>query len=271
MNALFALALVAAAASVGEASEGALPEASVVAASHEVTLSAEATRWRSEVLISPMATGEQRLLRFAQPLPASSVVQTVPEGGEPQRLGDGRIRGVVVRSTDLKQAVWRRGGRVWPIRLRVEQPALGASSDVRLDAPLVAGNAVQRVGIESTDGRRFAPAPELALERHIGFLTAGDVDRQARADCDRALSGRWSPPKTDHIYLRASPLLREHGFAGTLEVAPAQRAGLALAAGGVFTGLLLLALFLYRRLGRSAELERAEAILEKEWGGLGSS
>lgn len=72
----------------------------------------------------------------------------------------------------------------------------------------------------------------------------------------------------ERLYLRVGPALVETGLRGELERAPAQRAGVGMAAALAFGLLLGVGGLVYRRAARQAELDRVEAILEEDYRGL---
>jgi hypothetical protein len=244
-------------------------DALIATAGHQAELLRDEVLWRSTFVVDTrtMPLDEHLRVRFAYPLAPDALVSV--EDGALERDGSGRPVAVVFRRAALSPPAYRARGSVRTLSLGVTQPIDGRG-DVVLRPPFALGKAVQRVTLSSPEGLTFRVSDALPIERRIGSTVGADVDRDARRATDRTLGDADGRLGAERLYLRASPALVDAGgVRGELLLAPAKRRGLALAVGAAFAALLALGSALYRRFARAAELERAEAILEAEWGGLG--
>lgn len=238
-----------------------------LAAAHDADIVRDRVAWTSTYVFAADDLPAELTLGLLWPLPTEATVEA-PPGATLLRDDDGRVTALVVtRDPLLHGRADRRSVRT--LELRVVEPLRGLGS-VTLHPPLALTPHVQRVTLDSTDAVRFLPAGALAAERRIGFTSLGDVSSDGRRRAEALLERAPGHLGAERVFLRAdAQLVAAGGLAGHLEIAPAKRRSLGLAVAGVFALLCFAGVSLYRRFTGAAELERAEAILEAEYRGLG--
>lgn len=220
----------------------AIAAASVLGAQHDGAVVGDEIVWRSRMAIDG---GGEVPLRVT--LPAHVAVDVVASD-----------------ATVLRDAAGRAVGLRVPAGYRIVELATRQRADVdALHPPLVA--TTERVALGA--GARFTPAPDLGIEARIGRYAAHDVGARDDAHLERTL-GRPAR-RGDSLPILLGPdtsaSLRARGLVGDLVVGDAHKAplaaGLALVAACVAAALALVV----RALGRRAALERADAVIEREW------
>jgi hypothetical protein len=133
----------------------------------------------------------------------------------------------------------------------------------------VAGSAPNVITLSGPEGRRFEPAADLALVRHVGFLATDDVDADARRACARLTGARTLPLDAEPIYLLGTSRIVGHVHGRVATQDERNRPGIFGAAIAFLASAIILVL-LYRRLASSAEVERADAAIRAEYESPGS-
>jgi hypothetical protein len=234
----------------------AVPPSSVVAATHDGVLTADAIRWSSVLVLE----GPPRPIEIPLAVPLTeSVRMAEPLDGTVSLVRD--AHGSVVALEASERALVDSDGAHSRLVLSVTQRIASEQAPVHLEPPLSAGPAVQAVRLTGGDGAHFEPAPELGIERHVGFWAAPRVDprsREAVLELARASAGDW-------IFLTAGPeLTGAGGLVGSLTTFEQRSRPAVFVAGGVFGSLVLAFSALHRRLARRTEAERADAVLAAE-------
>ncbi len=243
-----------------------IPTVVVHGASHHGDVAAQEIIWSSSLLAR--IEGDPALVRvkLARPLP-KDVVVTLPGAGDVvERDERGRPSALIVPASAFRYGGTSPFGALGRLELRARQP-LSTDGDVTLEPPLAEGDAVQRVVLSGATSLRFTADDALGIERRIGRSVGVDVSRDERRRLDRWFH-EGPPMSGERLYLRVGPALVETGLRGELERAPAQRAGVGMAAALAFGLLLGVGGLVYRRAARQAELDRVEAILEEDYRGL---
>ena len=211
----------------------------VRAASHEGTPSGERVSWSTRIVFAaPAHAGE--VLPFAHALPPGAHLVDTPDVGE-RRDATGAIVGLSVARELGSDVVI----------------VLVAPRGETLAAPLVAGDAVQRVSLRGADDPRFEPGARAV--RHVGWWGSDAVDDGARHACDAALGGER--PALG-LYVRATGTLATEGLVGEISTHASRTRAPALAAALVCVVGVGLLVAVWRKLRRDVRVEEAEADLE---------
>jgi hypothetical protein len=231
------LLAVAIAAAVG--TSGTAHASDVVVADHRVSLAGDRveihTRWRGW-LDEPVP--------LVWPLPRDAAVV----GAEVQRDGDGRPISIDAEgSTEFIVSV----------------PLETLDDEGRVPLAVPQGDADHRVAVERE--LSFRPDPSLRIGPRGRRSVAPDVRDPEVIDAHLGqLPGR---PLLVH-YVSTTDLTAAGGYVGTLEPARTVRHRQMVWAGGAFVLVILAFLAAHRRLRRSADIEHAEALLDREFAGL---
>lgn len=147
----------------------------------------------------------------------------------------------------------------------VRAPLVRVGDEVVLAPPLARGESVQRLAVSGEGELRFEPAPSTGLVHDVGSWSDPGIAEGSRRAADAALGGRDLPLDEAPIYLRASSSVLAGGLRGhALTATERSRPGRILAV-LVFALLAAGCAAAYRRLGRDARIEQAEAVLREEF------
>jgi hypothetical protein len=211
----------------------------VVVADHRVALAGDRveihTRWHGW-LDEPVP--------LVWPLPRDAVVV----GAWVERDGDGRPTAV-----DAEEGS----------EFVVSVPLESLDDEGRVPLAVPQGDARHRVAVERE--LAFRPDPSLRIGLRGRRSVAPDV-RDPEA-IDEYLGQLPARPLLVH-YVSTTDLGAAGGYVGTLERASTVRHRQMVWAGGAFVLVILAFLAAHRRLRRSADIEHAEALLEREFAGL---
>jgi hypothetical protein len=133
-------------------------------------------------------------------------------------------------------------------------------------APLVPG--IERIVF--APGVRFTPDAALGIEQRVGRFATPDV-RHDDVNQLRAIFPNRARTDSLPIYLGpdATPAVNARGLAGTIVDVNARKWSVALTLLAACGGLIALLIACARLLSRRAAAERAERIIEQEWGSIG--
>ncbi len=210
-------------------------------------------RWDARFILDVDAAFDFRggALAFAEPLPPGETLMT--SALVPITEGDRLVGVCVPREALVDRTV--SASFVQPI------PSSGHFS-FTLGAPLVAGNTVQIIETSLGD-QRIEPVVSPPLEKHVGYVAPRAISDGAREEARRLTDVR-AKVSSSPIYVRGDDVRAVGGLTARI-VDPRTRARRSAAGVAIMFAALVGALVLAaRKLGRSASVERADALLASE-------
>ncbi|MCP4809291.1 MAG: hypothetical protein GY913_12065 [Proteobacteria bacterium] len=215
----------------------AAPPPEVYTAGHHATWTGATIDWESEMRVR--GSDEVLIIELASPM-ADDVLLVDATPGDLSAVRDetGRITALRVD------------------RFAGDRVVVELSQPIRdeLAAPLVDTSGLQRV---TFDGMYFEPTSSAGLHRHLRYLAQPEVTSSERRALDKQLGSRAT--LSDHpMYLKADGRLAA-GLTGEVRAVGERRAGVGLAAGSIFLGLMGGLALAYKMLARVARHEEDEA------------
>ena len=214
--------------------------------------------WRVRFVLSPEAAADVRdggftTIRFANPLGPDARLE--PRDGITELRENDRVVGVVVREAALK---------VRDVTLTVQQHVPDEKKpSLVLAAPLASGTTLQIIDADLGSGTRLEVAPNVVLEKHVGFMAPAGTGESAREEA-RRLTGYEERVSGAAIYARGDDVRVSSGLRATLETPRDRGKPGVVGAALVFGAVVVALLFAVNRLRHAATLERADALLAAE-------
>ena len=224
----------------------------LVAASHHGTLASGYVTWRSHFVLDSPRMGDA--IVFVASIPAARSIVVSEGSGELIRDARGDVVGF--RAT---------GSGASNIVLEVVE----ARPTDRASVPIGAGDVVQRITVDGAGDPVLDVDPALGIVRHVGFAAAGDVSDQARARCDQLLASQGDAQRRDATYVRGIGGIGARGFAAHFTTRSERGRPAEIAALALFVAVVVVLVWLARRLQRDARVERAEQEVEAAFRDLG--
>ncbi len=223
-------------------------DARVARADHVGTWTGTSLEWQSRIELRPDVE-PGTVLPFVVPLQSDTQLRGLDNATPVEQAG--QLVGLLVVDPER------------PVRVDLSQPMAEAGGD-RLDPPLVAGIAVQRLGL---DGLDYDPAASVGLEQRLRHLVVPELRPGPRRQLDRALDGRKHPlgPK---IYVVADDrIARAGGLVGDVHPAGRLSAAVVFSVGGIFLLVIIGGVVGFRMLEVQARRERLERYMADEFVG----
>jgi len=241
-----------------------LPPVHPVAVRHHGHHEGNALVWRSMIVMDAagLSRGTDRLV-LAYPLPVGATV----EGEAPVGLvrdDDGRVTAI-----DIPSRLWgpeRHVRDTWTRStvLTVRQK-VNDRERVAMVVPLFAGSGVQRITMAGMEDLMYEPDPSIGIERHIRHFVAQEVTSAMRRDCNRILREHGVRAADGlAIFITATRRVTEAGSLGEIVSRESHRQMVATSAIAGCALLALAMLLAYKRLSRTAQLERSLAAIDKD-------
>jgi hypothetical protein len=227
-----------------------IPLAGGVASAHRV---AEGLAWDVRFIVDADTAFDFRggALFFAVPLPAGE--RMLPTDGVSELMEGDRVVGLCV----ARHAIHDR-----TVSSSFVQPVALGDATTPLGVPVAAGSTVQILETSLGEARLDVTTGGV-LEKHVGFVAARGVGHDAREEA-RRLGNVQARIDTSPVYVRGEDVRAMGGLSARLIDPQARSRGGVLGVFLLFAGVVGALAFAARRLHRTANVERVDALLASE-------
>lgn len=234
-----------------------------VAARHHGRHEGNSLVWQSLAVVdaATLSRGVDHL-PLASPLPVGATVES-PAVVRPVLDDDGHIVAIdVVSGWGPERHLRDRWTRALSLTVR---QAVSDRDRVAMEVPLFAGNGVQRITMAGMENLMFEPDANIGIERHVRHFVAQEITGTMRRRCDRALREHGAKDADGlAIFVTATRRVTEAGSLGEIVSRESHRQ---LVATSAIVGCAILALLMvlaYKRLSRTAQIERSLAVIDRD-------